>query len=140
MFFTYHGYSFAVKLWNWAFDMGKAAFGSPGDSFKNLVRQAKALAAKTGGALSAADEALSHIDKIQHVNYQYIKELQRKEPKRKLFKLLDALGPIPQFLWWCFGNKCTGGGDCQYQYSKWECHSFTGEASCQDKSGKQRSL
>ena len=133
MFFTYHGYSFAVKLWNWAFDMGKAAFGSPGDSFKNLVRA-------LGDIGDDAHEKMQHIKKIDDVNYQYIKELQRKYPERGLFPVITKLGPIPQFLWWCFGNKCTGGGDCQYQYSKWECNSFTGEASCQDKSGKQSLL
>ena len=65
-------------MWKWAFAMGKAAFGSLGDSFKNLVRDAKALAAHAGEAVDVTTEALSHVNKIQDVNYQYIKELQRK--------------------------------------------------------------
>ena len=120
-------------MWKWAWEMGKAAFGSPGDSFQNLIRALKKID-------EGAAEKIEHVKKIDDVNFQYIKELQRRYPERNLFPGITALGPLPQFLWWCFGNKCTGGGDCQYQYSKWECNSFTGEESCQDKSGKQRSL
>ena len=107
--------------------MGKAVFGNVGDSFKNLQRSDEQ---------DIGDESLQHIKKIDDVNYQYIKELQRKHPEQELFPLITKLGPIPQFLWWCFGNKCTGGGDCSYQYSKWSCESYIGEASCQDKVGE----
>ena len=127
----------AVKTWNWAVSMAKAAFGPA--KLKEFLSNRRDKQRAHDKKHNVIMKSMENVDSTGDVNYQFIKEVQRKFPTYQLFPLMNKLGPIPQFLSWCFGKKCNGGGDCSRKYTRWDCKSFTGEASCQDKEGKLNS-